>query len=226
MHWWLDFLPSWFGTSFILESIWAPSTKMQLFTDISGTHGWGTYWSEKWVHGQWSEAQLQLDITWKEVSAIVIAIHTWGVFWQRQKISIHCNILITVTKWESGSIRAKETMALVCLLYYCAARYNINICIVHIACVNNMIADCLFHFQQSKFRQLAPLSNLTPSTIPAWLIHSFIDSSCSATVLVQLLQPVKLNSQVLMSSIHFSQYHIILFPASSLTLKSFCSYAS
>ena len=95
---------------------------MQLFTDASGTNGWGAYWSGKWLQGRWSETQLQMDITWKELFAIVMAVHTWGALWQRQKILIHCDNLPVVAIWESGSTRAKETMALVRLLYYCAAR--------------------------------------------------------------------------------------------------------
>ena len=89
-----------------------------------------------------------------------------------------------VVIWESGPTHAKETMPLVRLLYYCAARYNINICIVHIAGVNNVIADCLSRFQQDRFRQLAPLANPIPDTIPVWPIQSFIDASCSAAILV------------------------------------------
>ena len=88
-----------------------------------------------------------MDITWKELFVIIMAFHTWGVLWQRQKILIHCDNLAVIAIWESGSTCAKETMALVHLLYYCAARYNINICIVHIAGVNNVIADCLSLFQ-------------------------------------------------------------------------------
>ena len=183
MQWWLDFLPGWSGTSLILESNWTP-TNIQLFTDVSGTNGWGAYWSGKWLQGQWSETQLQMDITWKELFAIVMAVHTWGALWQKQKILIHCDNLAVVAIWESGSTRAKETMALVRLLYYCAARYNINICIVHIAGVNNVIADCLSRFQQEKFWQLAPLANPIPDTIPVWPIQSFIDASCSAAFLV------------------------------------------
>ena len=157
---------------------------MQLFTDASGTNGWGAYWSGKWLQGQWSETQLQMDITWKELLAIVMAIHTWGALWQRQKILIHCDNLAVVTIWKSGSNCAKETMALVRLLYYCAAKYNINICIVLIAGVNNVIADCLSCFQQDKFQQLVPLANPTPNTISVWPIQSFIDASCSTAVLV------------------------------------------
>ena len=63
MQWWLDFLPGWSGTGLMLESNWTPST--QFFTDALGTNGWDAYWSGKWLQGQWSEAQLQMDITWK-----------------------------------------------------------------------------------------------------------------------------------------------------------------
>ena len=85
MQWWLDFLPGWSRTSSILDSNWTPSTNIQLFTNASGINGWS--WSGKWLLGQWSEAQLQMDITWKELFATVIAVHTWGaLFWQRQKI--------------------------------------------------------------------------------------------------------------------------------------------
>ena len=67
MQWWLDFLPGWPGTSLILENTWTPSTSMQLFTDASGTSGWGAYWSGKWLQKHWLEAQIHMDITWKEL---------------------------------------------------------------------------------------------------------------------------------------------------------------
>ena len=74
-------------------------------------------------------------------------------------------------------------MALVHLLYYSADKYNINVCITHIAGTENVIADCLFHFQQDKFKKLAPLANPAPDSIPAWPTQSFIEASCSAAIL-------------------------------------------
>ena len=41
MQWCLDFFPGWLGTSLILANTWTPSTSLQLFTDASGTSGWG-----------------------------------------------------------------------------------------------------------------------------------------------------------------------------------------
>ena len=96
MQWWLDFVPSWSGKALILESHWIPSTKMQLFTDASGTIGWGANWSDRLLQGRWSEAQLNIDITKKELNAIAMAVHTWGSFEQRKKIIIHCDNYVAV----------------------------------------------------------------------------------------------------------------------------------
>ena len=74
-------------------------------------------------------------------------------------------------------------MALVHLLYYSAAKYNINVCITHIAGTENVIANCLSRFQQDKFKKLAPLANPAPDSIPAWPTQSFIKASCSAAIL-------------------------------------------
>ena len=183
IHWWLDFLPQWSGKTLILENHWTLSTRMKLFTDASGTIGWGAYWCGKWFQGCWSKLQLCMDIAWKELFAIVMAVHTRGSLWQRQKILFHCDNQAVISIWESGTTRAKEIMALVRLLYYSAAKYNINVCVTHIAGTENVIADCLSRFQQDKFKKLAPLANPAPDSIPAWLTQSFIKASCSAAIL-------------------------------------------
>ena len=92
---------------------------MQLSPDASGTIGWGAFWLGRWLQGKWTEAQLSMDITWKELYTIVMAVHTWGSLWQRKRILFHCDNHAVVDIYESGSTHASETMALVCLLYFC-----------------------------------------------------------------------------------------------------------
>ena len=41
IEWWLTFLPSWNGTSYILETEWFTSTSMLLYTDAASSVGWG-----------------------------------------------------------------------------------------------------------------------------------------------------------------------------------------
>ena len=67
--------------------------------------------------------------------------------------------------------------ALVRLLYFCAARYNINIVITHISGIDNSIADSLSRFQQHHFQALAPAAHLTPDPIHAWPTPHFLHHS-------------------------------------------------
>ena len=85
LQWWLTFLPQWSGTSLILDSHWTLNATMQLFTDASGLEGWGAYWSGRLLQDHWSPVQRKMSIAWKELYAFVVAVHTWGALWQRQK---------------------------------------------------------------------------------------------------------------------------------------------
>ena len=69
-------------------------------TDTLGNNGWGTYWPSHWLQAHWSPIQQSMDITWKELYAIVIAAHTWGLYWQRKKILFHCDNKAVVDIWE------------------------------------------------------------------------------------------------------------------------------
>ena len=72
-------------------------------------------------------------------------MNTWGHLWSRRKILFHCDNSTVVDIWQKGSTHWKEIMSLVCLLYFCAAHYNIYIMITDIASINNNIADAIFH---------------------------------------------------------------------------------
>ena len=47
--WWLDFLPTWPGSSLILDTHWTSSPSMNLYTDASGSEGWGAFWCGRWL---------------------------------------------------------------------------------------------------------------------------------------------------------------------------------
>ena len=58
-------------------------------------------------------------------------------------------------------------MALVRLLYFCAACYNINVSVQHISGTENKIADAISCFQDIHFRKLVPDVEAIPTNIPA-----------------------------------------------------------
>ena len=93
LQWWLSFLIHWSGRALILDSCWTDSATMQLYTDASGTEGWGAYWSGKWICDHWLPEQQELSIAWKELYTITVAAHTWSTFWKCQNYS---SIVITL----------------------------------------------------------------------------------------------------------------------------------
>ena len=158
---------------------------MHLYTDASCNDRWGAYWLCHWLQTCESPHQQSMDIAWKELYIIVIAVRTWGPYWQHQKILFHCDNKAIVDIWEKGSTWAPQIMALVHLLYFSAAHYNISVCIVLVQGVCNDIADSLSHsLQMERFRRLAPQANLQADNIPVWPTQTFIDTSCNAAIMV------------------------------------------
>ena len=168
---------------------------MKLFTDASGHDGWGTYWSGRWLQDHWSHAQQQMSIAWKELYAIVMTVHTWGSLWQWQKILFTVTTKTVVNIWEKDSTKSPNIMALVRLLYFCAARYHIYICVQHIPGNNNNIADAISRYQDAHFKRLTPEAATTPDIIPAWPTQAFTIASCSSAIIVLLNQHVEHTSQ-------------------------------
>ena len=150
---------------------------MNLYTDASGTLGWGAYWSGRWLQACWSLNDCNKDIVWKELFAIAAAVNIWGHYWQRKKVLFHCDNQSICDIWHRGSSRSSEVMALVRMLYFCAAKFDITVMIVHIAGSNNTIADALSCFQATRFYQLPPLGTPHPDNILAWPTQLWMDSS-------------------------------------------------
>ena len=121
----------------------------------------------------------------------VMAVHAWGAAWQRQKILFNCDNQTIVDIWDKGSTKSPEIMALVRLLYLCAARYNIYVCVQHIPGNSNRIADAISRFQDALFKKLAPEAEATPETIPAWPPQAFTIGSCDSAFMVSPNQLVK-----------------------------------
>ena len=140
---------------------------MDLYTDASGSHGWGAYWSGRWIQAQWPAEHIHKDITWKELYAIAAAVNTCDHLWKRKKVLFHCDNQSVCDIWQKGSTSQLETMALVRTLYFCAARFDIHVMTTHIAGTTNAIADALSRLQVGSFKQLAPNAADLPDPIPA-----------------------------------------------------------
>ena len=74
-----------------------------------------------------------------------------------------------------------EIMALVCMLYFCAARFDIHVMVTHIAATTNVIADAISHIQIGHFNLLVPNAADLPDPIPAWPTQFWTDCSFSTS---------------------------------------------
>ena len=75
----------------MLQDAWEMAADSNLFTDASGTLGFGACFQGAWIMGTWLTAQFSRSIQWKELFAIVAAGATWGGQWQRTKILVYCD---------------------------------------------------------------------------------------------------------------------------------------
>ena len=89
-----------------------------LFTDTSGSEGWGAYWSSRWLKDQWSPEQPKMNITWRNCMHLSWQC-THGVSHgsMHQKILFKCDNLTVVDIWAKGSTKSPEVMALVCIIF-------------------------------------------------------------------------------------------------------------
>ena len=102
-----------------------------------------------------------------------------------------------------GSSRSPEVMALIRMLYFCAAKFDINVMIAHTAGSSNETADTLSHFQATRFQQLAPLAEPQPDITlhgqpsSGRLLHEYQSLGVALLLIehdqleVEILQPIQ-----------------------------------
>ena len=90
---WLNFLNHWNGVSLFLGGDVLSSPDLQLFTDASGSHGYGGYLNGEWSQATWLPQHLLnptigISIDWQELFAIYIACYLWGPSWSGKHICV------------------------------------------------------------------------------------------------------------------------------------------
>ena len=108
----------------MLQADWVQASDLQLYTDASGTLGYGAYYNKAWIYGS---MQLERSIQWKELYAVVVAVATWGHQWQTKKILVHCDNQAIVHAWQAKSPKNTLLTKLCRTLFFMAAKNNLHI---------------------------------------------------------------------------------------------------
>ena len=158
---WSLFIDQWNGIGLFLSSLWDTSETLSLFTDASGSIGYGGFFQTRWFQGKWLPHQHLgfpgISILWQELFAIIVACHLWGYQWTSKRIKFHCDNLGLVEVIKSKVPRV-------------TLRHNFYFQAVHVPGKQNNIAGSLSRFQMERFRQLAPQFSASPDPIPACLL--------------------------------------------------------
>ena len=164
--WWLQFLPTWNGRAIIPEPHWTKSPDLELFTDASGSLGFGIFYMGHWISEPWPPQLQDRSIQWKELYPIAIACLIWGQQWSGKKLLFHCDNQAVVDIWASGTSRDPLIMHLVRSIFFSAATHHYTVLVTHIAGTNNSVADSLSRLQITLFRHLAPTADVEQTPVP------------------------------------------------------------
>ena len=114
---WLTFLNHWNGVGFFLGGDVLSSPDLQLFTDASGSHGYGGYLNGEWFQATWLPQHLLnstmcISIDWQELFAVYIACYLWGPSWSGKHICMRCDNLLVVSIISSKHSKSPGIMDL------------------------------------------------------------------------------------------------------------------
>jgi hypothetical protein len=172
IHMWRVFLTNWNGISFFYDDNITDSADYELFTDASGSKGYGAYFQGKWFSQPWTARCPQLgdddmSIAFMELVPIVTCAVRWGSCWTCKRILFHCDNLATVCIISKGRSKSPLIMQLLRRLTLSAATNNYIVHAKHIPGKFNIFSDCLSRLQITKFRQLAPRADPLPTQVPS-----------------------------------------------------------
>ena len=87
------FIDQWNGIGLFLSPLWETSDALSLFTDASGSLGYGGIFQKRWFQGKWLPCQQLgqrgVSIVWQELYAINVACHLWGAHWTSKRIHFY-----------------------------------------------------------------------------------------------------------------------------------------
>ena len=176
---WAIFLQQWNGISLFLDLTETESDDMALFTDASGTIGFGGYFQNQWFYSAWPNGLIEnldstISIAFQELYPIVVAAILWGKAWARRKVVFHCDNQATVQILNKARSKSKDIMKLMRRLTLVAASYSFSYHGRWIPGKTNTKADALSRLQISTFKRLAPEAAQEPCPIPFDSVYLWI----------------------------------------------------
>ena len=114
----------------------------------------------------WTNTDILRDITYLELIPIALAIFLWGNIMKNKKVLFLSDNEAVVYILNNKTSKSDRVMSLLRPIVYWTLVSNIFLKSKHLPSVDNSIADSLSRGQVGRFRQLAPMAEHSPTTIP------------------------------------------------------------
>jgi len=163
---WEQFLLQFNGRCFFLDDNFVTADTLQLYTDASGSLGYGAVFQKSWFSGVWDVSWSDVNITVKELYPIVVAFEIWGDKLENKSVCFNCDNEALVYVLNKHTSKDPKIMYLVRRLVLFALKYNILFTAKHLPGRVNILSDALSRLQVSKFRALMPEADQQPAPIP------------------------------------------------------------
>ena len=135
----MRFLPTFDGMALIVDTEWANIT---VEVDASGW-GAGGFCESDWFSVQWSLQEAHLDISTQELIALVLACKAFGHQWKGKRVTIRSDSASVCAAVAKRRVRDRDMMKWIRELHFLEASGNFLVRAVHIAGVDNYLADSL-----------------------------------------------------------------------------------
>ena len=170
---WLTFLDKYNGKSFFLPDVWETSHSLELYTDASGSKGFGGGGGvgTHWFYGEWTAPWKSLNIIILEFFfPIVIALSLWGSHMSGKCITFFTDNAALVDVINGQTSREPRVMTLLRHLILNCLTHNVLFGAQHIPGFLNLQADYLSRLQVEDFLTLRTDADTSPTPIPETLL--------------------------------------------------------
>ena len=147
--WWLTFMTEFNGVSVFPAAVWLEPDLV--FATDSCLTGCGGLTELKYFHVRFPEWILEkgLSINVLEIIAVTVAVRLWGTQFTGLKVQVKCDNAASVAAINSGRTRDEFVGSCVRQLWLEIVRHRFELRAVHIAGVDNRLADYLSRWHTS-----------------------------------------------------------------------------
>lgn len=156
---WSEFLECFNGRSLFLDGL-SSNSELELFTDASGSMGFGAYFQGEWCAAawpvSWREKGFCSNLALLELFPILVSLEIWGERFRNRRVCFWCDNLGVVQAINSQTANSPPVILLLRRLVLRCLQLNAHLTARHVPGVANCLADSLSRFQWDRFRALAP----------------------------------------------------------------------